>query len=243
MTLLKAAINGGRTKYDHPATPVTPAEIAAAAVGAVAAGADVVHLHPRSAAGEQSITPETVSAALREVRAHDLRAPIGITTGLWCCADDADLRLALIREWHTLPDFASVAFSEHGAEDTAALLFARGISIESAVWSTDDIPALLGSRYLDANIRVLIEPMDDDPSRAVEHAREMAERLQRGGVGCPLLYHGEGKTVWPVLQAAAEDGHQIRIGIEDGTHLPDGSVASDNAALVKAARAAAARSA
>jgi uncharacterized protein (DUF849 family) len=77
--------------------------------------------------------------------------------------------------------------------------------------------------------------MDEDPRTAVAHARDMAAEIRAAGVTCPLLYHGEGATVWPVLRAALEDGHQARIGFEDGTALPDGSPAPDNRALVLAA--------
>ncbi len=233
---LKAAINGGRTKVEHAATPVTPAEVAAAALGAAAAGAEAIHLHARSADGRQSLEPDVVAAALTAVRAAGVRVPAGVTTGLWCCEGDAELRLELVRAWEVAPDFASVAFGEEGAEDAAAAVVAAGIQLESAVWTTDQVPALLASRFLGDNVRVLIEPIDENAARAVGHAREMAERLRRGGVRCPLLYHGDGETVWPVLRAAVADGCQVRIGLEDGVHLPDGSLAPDNAALVRAAR-------
>ena len=35
---MKACLNGGRSRADHPAVPLTPAELAASAVAAVAAG-------------------------------------------------------------------------------------------------------------------------------------------------------------------------------------------------------------
>lgn len=233
---VKAAINGALTKADHVAAPVTAKEIADAALAVEAAGADAVHLHPRSADARQSIEPDAVAEALEAVRAAGLRAPAGVTTGLWCCGGDPDRRLELVRAWHVHPDFASVAFGEEGAEDAAFALVAADIELESAVWSTDEVPLLLASRFLHENIRVLIEPVDEDATAAVEHAREMAARLVAGGVRCPLLYHGDGSTVWPVLRAALADGCQLRIGLEDGVQLPDGSIAPDNEALVRAAR-------
>jgi uncharacterized protein (DUF849 family) len=162
-------------------------------------------------------------------------AIIGITTGLWTCANHAE-RYEHVGGWSRLPDFASVAFREEGAAETAALVRARGMALESAVWSVADIPALLASPTLGDNIRVLIEPMDTDPAAAVSHAREMAAILRAEGVRCPLLYHGEGATVWPVMRAAIADDAQIRVGFEDGTDLPDGRRAADNTALIRAAR-------
>lgn len=233
---LKAAINGGRGKAEHPAVPVTPAEIAADTAAVLAAGADVVHLHVRDAEGGQTIRPDELAAVLEAVRAAAPGAVVGTTTGLWTC-DGPRERYALVSSWHVLPDFASVAFSEEGAAETAELVVARGMALESAVWSLEDVPRLLASPTLHHNVRVLIEPMDEDPRAAVEHARAMARLLVAGGVACPILYHGDGPTVWPVLRAALEDGHQVRIGFEDGLLLPDGTLAADNSALVGAVRA------
>ncbi|MFJ5304362.1 3-keto-5-aminohexanoate cleavage protein [Streptomyces sp. NPDC088350] len=233
---LKAAVNGGLTKTEHPSVPVTPRELAADTAAVIAAGADVVHLHVRTPEGGQTIEPGALAEVLREVRSAVPGAIVGTTTGLWTCSGPEE-RYALVKAWEVLPDFASVAFSEEGAAETASLVVARGMDLESAVWSLDDLPALLASPTLHDNVRILIEPMDTEPAAAVTHGRAMAVRIRQAGVTCPLLYHGEGATTWPVLRAALEDGHQIRIGFEDGIHLPDGSLASDNSALVRAARA------
>jgi uncharacterized protein (DUF849 family) len=235
MTFLKAAINGARSKTEHAGVPVTPAEVADAAAS-VADVADVVHLHPRSPAGEQSIEPDDVRVALEAIRQQQVPVPLGVTTGLWCCGGDADRRLELVKAWDVLPDFASAAYSEPGADDVAAVLVGNGVMLESAVWTTDDVPILLRSRFKADNVRILIEPVEEDPAEAIAHAREMAARLLRGGVRCPLLFHGYDTTVWPLLRAAVEDGHEMRIGLEDGLLLPDGAVASGNLALVTAAR-------
>lgn len=237
---LKAAVNGGRSKAEHPAVPVTARELAADTAAVIAAGADVVHLHIREPDGGQTIRPDALAEVLREVRSTAPGAVLGTTTGLWTCSGPEE-RHALVKAWEVLPDFASVAFSEEGAAETASLVVARGMDLESAVWSLDDVPALLASPTLHTNVRILIEPMDEDPPTAVAHARAMAARIRAAGVTCPLLYHGEAATTWPVLRAALADGHQVRIGFEDGVHLPDGTAAPDNTALVRAARGLAAR--
>jgi uncharacterized protein (DUF849 family) len=47
-TILTCAVTGNlTTREQHPGLPVTPAEIAAAAIDAGKAGAAVVHLHAR----------------------------------------------------------------------------------------------------------------------------------------------------------------------------------------------------
>ncbi|MFE7710629.1 3-keto-5-aminohexanoate cleavage protein [Streptomyces sp. NPDC057486] len=232
---LKAAVNGGRSRTEHPTVPVTAEEIAADTRAVLAAGADVVHFHVRTPDGGQSIRPDALAEVLRAIRATAPDAVVGTTTGLWTCSGPEE-RYELVKSWDILPDFASVAFCEEGATETAELVVERGMVLESAVWTLDDVPALLASPTLHQNVRILIEPVSENPEEAVTEARAMAERILAAGVTCPILYHGEGATVWPLIRAAAEDGHQSRIGFEDGTTLPDGTEAPDNAALVRAVR-------
>lgn len=236
--LLKAAINGGRTRDEHPAVPRTTDEIVAATAAAVAAGADVVHAHVLTDAGDQTIHPDHVGAWVRAVRAAHPDIVIGTTTGLWTVESHAQ-RMAHVAAWpaDALPDFASVAFCEEGAAEAAQLVLDRGMILESAVWSMDDVPALLASPTLHRNVRVLIEPEVEDPDLAVAQCREIATVLREAGVAAPILYHGYDATVWPVVEAAIADGCETRIGFEDGVLLPDGALPADNADLVRAVRA------
>lgn len=48
--------------------PITPAELAREAAGAVAAGAEAVHLHPSGAGGAASLAAGEVAAAVTAVR-------------------------------------------------------------------------------------------------------------------------------------------------------------------------------
>src|SRR5215468_7190516 len=80
---MQACLNGGRSQSDHPAVPVTPAELAAAAAEAVAAGAEELHVHPRAVDGTQSVLAADVGAAVAAVRAACPGIPVGVSTGLW----------------------------------------------------------------------------------------------------------------------------------------------------------------
>ena len=68
MTYLKACINGARTPDQHPNLPVTPDQLAEAAVAAHRAGAKAVHMHPKTADGVDSLQPQVVAAAVDAVR-------------------------------------------------------------------------------------------------------------------------------------------------------------------------------
>ncbi|MGC1565711.1 MAG: 3-keto-5-aminohexanoate cleavage protein, partial [Trebonia sp.] len=55
------------------------------------------------------------------------------------------------------------------------------------------------------------------------------------GIEAPQLHHGYGVATWDVMRAAVAKGQDIRVGLEDTTVLPDGSVATGNGELVAAA--------
>ena len=59
--------------------------------------------------------------------------------------------------------------------------------------------------------------------------------LAEAGVRKPILLHGFDATVWPFVEHAFARGFSTRVGLEDGSALPDGTVAASNAALVEAA--------
>ena len=86
-------------------------------------------------------------------------------------------------------------------------------------------------------LRVLVE-LPDRPDDQATLAR--AERLVGlvSGAGREVLVHGEGASCWPLVELAGRRGLATRVGLEDTLVLPDGTPAPDNAALVRAARAA-----
>ena len=80
-----------------------------------------------------------------------------------------------------------------------------------------------------------MEPEEPMPAAAVATAAEAAAELARLGITARQVRHGYDLATWDVLRAAIADGQDIRVGLEDTTVLPDGSVAAGNADLVAAA--------
>jgi uncharacterized protein (DUF849 family) len=119
---------------------------------------------------------------------------------------------------------------EPGSAELCALLDGRGVGIEAGVWTLDDARLLL-ERGLDP-LRVLVETSDGGAEDPVAAAAEIDELLVEGGLTAPQLQHGAGADAWDVLDAAIARGHDVRIGLEDTTTMPDGSTARDNAQLV-----------
>ena len=223
--MIQACLNGARLPGDHPALPVTPAQFAIDARRVFDAGACAVHLHAKDSRGVDTLDADAVGAAVEAVRARCPGLPVGVTTGAWSLPDPA-ARVAAVRSWHVLPDFASVNWHEDGADDVADALLARGIGVEAGLWHADAVRAWLSSPHRDRCLRVLLELQSGDP---VTLADELLALLPDG---CPpVLLHGEGPSTWPVLRHARQLDLDTRIGLEDTLELPDGSPAPDNAAL------------
>jgi uncharacterized protein (DUF849 family) len=135
-THLKACINGARTPDQHPNLPVTPGQIAAAALAAHQAGAKAVHMHSKTADGVDSLQPEVVAAAVESVRHAVPGLPLGVTTGFWALSDP-DERLRTVQGWTVLPDFASVNWHEPGSEPLARQLLQTGVGVEVGIFHAE----------------------------------------------------------------------------------------------------------
>ena len=228
--MLQVCLNGRRPRDEHPAVPLTPEELAADAQRAVAAGAAELHVHPRASGDGDTTEPGAAGATVRAIRAACPRTPLGLTTGLWTTGGDAELRHANVQAWADLPDYVSVNLAEPGSVELCELLAGRGVRIEAGVWNLADAHLLL-ERGL-APLRVLVETSDGGADDPVAAAAEIDELLVARGLTAPQLHHGAGTDAWEMLDAALARGRDLRIGLEDTTLMPDGSVARDNAELV-----------
>ena len=232
--LVQCPLNGGRTRDEHPAIPTTPQELAASAADAAAAGARSFHVHPRDSDGAESLRPEDVTACVQAVRDACPGIPVGTTTNVWGVEHGPE-RLELVRAWEhaTLPDFCSVNLEEVDAIELMELLLGRNVGIEAGLWQRADAERLLGSGLAESCLRVLVEPITEDPEEALRQVGGIEDAL--GGLPVPQLHHGDGPATWAVIERALPEGRDIRIGLEDTLTLPDGRIAGDNAYLVAAA--------
>jgi len=185
--LIEAAINGGRSKAEHPGIPYSPAEIAAEARRSAEAGAAVVHLHARTDDGAWTADPGRYAETIAAVRAAAPGISISITSlrpaGV-PVEEIVDLLAALAASAETRPDLISLNLG-HGVvwepaadaavgrrrtrhypndyEDVAALLAAcakHGIVPELALMDTgflSNAVALLDDRLLPEHPWFLLE--------------------------------------------------------------------------------------
>lgn len=231
MTYLKACINGARTRDQHPALPVTPTQLADAAVAARQAGAQAVHLHPKTADGVDSLIPEIVAAAVEAVRDAVPGLPLGVTTGFWALSDP-DERLRTVAGWTVLPDFASVNWHEPGSEALARHLLSMGVGVEAGLFTADAAIAWAASDLAGRCLRVMVEL---GPYGDVDTADAMLATVTEAGSPAPVLLHGMDESCWAMVEHAGARGVQTRIGLEDTVRMPDGTLAAGNAELVSAA--------
>jgi uncharacterized protein (DUF849 family) len=223
---VKACLNGARTRAEHPGVPLTPAELAADAVAARAAGAFAVHVHPRGRRGLPTMDAKVCDAAVAAIRAAAPRFPIGLSTSA-AIEPDPFARAAAMTAWQNRPDFVSVNLYELGWMGIARAALHAGIAVEAGLAVPADAQALRESPFAHQILRVLVE-VDGGP----QDARAIAEFIPEG---VQQLWHGSGKRTWEVISAAGAADIDVRVGLEDVLVLPDGRTAVDNAELVTAA--------
>ena len=232
--LIKAAINGGRTKTEHPSIPVSPEEIAAAVVECLNAGATAIHVHIRSQDGPESLAAEDLARTLQSVRVVAPEALVGVSTGAWILPDTST-RLKTISAWTALPDFASVNFIEDGAYELAQILIQKNVAVEAGLSDAEAAERFVDSGLAAQCLRVLIEPQEQEIEQARATVKEIKAALDRAGIDIPRLLHGTEATTWELMKDAIGLGYGIRVGFEDTLTLADGTVAQTNAELVKEA--------
>ncbi len=252
--ILAVAPNGARkTQADHPAVPISPAEIAATAAAAQAAGASMIHLHVRDAEQKHSLDVGAYREATAAVReAVGDRMVIQVTSeavGIFT----AQQQMAMVRELQ--PEAVSLAIRElvpEGGEDEAreflAWLVGAGILPQYILYAAEDVerfgrlqadgvippgPAFLlfvlgrytpGQRSVPNDLLPFLAAIEDWPEAA---------RL-------PWAICAFGPKETACVTAAATLGGHARVGFENNLFLPSGVQARDNAELVAASAAAAA---
>ena len=230
--IIQACLNGARPGDFHHQLPLTAEAMARDGALCIAAGAAELHIHPRGLHGRESLA--AVDATVAAVRRACRGTPVGVSTGAWIENDEKETRKA-IAGWKELPDYASVNLSESDAPAVMELLWQRQVGIEVGITSVADAERFLGLSDHGRIFRILIEMNE----QGLDAARKLMDRivamLDRASVQQNILLHGFNATVWPFVTLARQRQSSTRVGLEDGKHLPDGTIASGNAALVAAA--------
>jgi uncharacterized protein (DUF849 family) len=232
--MLQACLNGGLLKSAHYRVPTSASELARDAVAVRTAGAEEIHIHVRAADGAETLEPAAVAKTMQALRRAVPGMPIGVGTGAWIEPGGAQ-RHHHIRNWTEKPDYASVNLGEADAPEVIDLLVAGGVGIEAGLWNTQDAERFVAEIDFERCLRVLVEMTSSDGEEALREAHQVLSILDRAKCALPILLHGEAGSVWPCVREAWRLNLSTRIGFEDGVRLPNGTVAADNAELVRAA--------
>lgn len=242
--MVMAAPNGARrTRRDHPALPITPAELAECASRLVEARVGVLHLHVRDEQGRHTLDPEYYRAAIAAIEAVTGDRLIAQVTseavGRYSAAEQMDM----VRQLR--PEAVSLALRElcpdMGAEKVAAPFFAwlvrERIWPQYILYDADDVCRFdnLRRRGVFGNERphcLLVVG-----SYAGEQQGEIEELdAMRAAADCnefPWSACCFGQRESSVMREAVSHGGHVRLGFENNLLLGDGGLARDNAALIE----------
>lgn len=252
--ILAVAPNGARkTQADHPAVPISPAEIAATAAAAQAAGASMIHLHVRDAALKHSLDVgayREATAAVREAVGDKLviqvtSEAVGIFT--------PEQQMAMVRELQ--PEAVSLAIREivpEGGEDEAreflAWLAGAGILPQYILYAAEDVERFArlqaegvvppGPAFLLFVLGRYTPGQRSVPNDLLPFLSEVETWPEAAKLPWAICAFGPKETA--CVTAAATLGGHARVGFENNLFLPSGQQARDNAELVAASAAAAA---
>ncbi|MEP2780868.1 MAG: 3-keto-5-aminohexanoate cleavage protein [Pseudoruegeria sp.] len=242
---IMVAPNGARrSKSDHPALPVTDAELIETAIACQTAGADGIHVHIRDAEGKHEIDAghyRELLAQLREAVPNMYHQVTSESAERYSAAEQREMMRSLI------PAHVSVAVREmvrHPSDWDEAQDF-----YEWAHVSNVDIQHIL---YSPTEVRNFVAALDNGRIPGTTHLIQLVQgSYANGSKGqTPLadylaeFENADGMTFdWMLcafgteetanLRNAATFGGKARVGFENSFWNMDGSLADDNAMRVR----------
>lgn len=263
-TILTCAVTGNLTTRDqHPGLPVTPREIATAALEAAAAGAAVVHLHARDPeTGLGSMSLDSYREIVDRIRERNPRVILNLTTGEGGRFVPSDEEPSVAAAGTTLvhPQ-RRVAHVEALRPDLCTLDLNVMWSGRAVVINTPRTVGLMAERIHASGVTPELEIFDTGDLHMARHLLEKGV-LRRpvimqfvlgvrfGAMATPQTLHhlasqvpagtvwagfGIGRHAFPMLAQSWLLGGQVRIGMEDTVHIREGELCTGNAQLVEKA--------
>lgn len=243
---IMVAPNGARrTRADHPALPVTLPELVACAQACQAAGAGGIHAHLRDSAERHLLDAGLYGELLAEMARALPGFHVQITTEA-AGRYGPEAQRALVRALR--PPSVSIALREilaDGNTAETARLFAlcaeAGILVQHILYDSADIAAFgvhLAAGLIPANLPLAVllvlgrNPDAQPPGPADVAAPVAALRAVAPQASWGLCAFGPGEIA--CLVQASRQGGLMRVGFENNIWRPDGSLATDNAAQVRA---------
>lgn len=241
--IVAVAPNGARkTKKDHPALPMSPAEIALTGVACAEEGAALIHLHVRDDAGEHSLSVDRYRAATDALRAEVGDRLVIQVTSEAVGRYKAEEQMAMVRDLK--PEAVSLAIREilpDGAPETPVKEFlswvdGEGIAPQFILYSAEEVRRFEslyergiipeGRQFL---LYVLGRYKEGQRSEPVDLLPFLGAAGQDHSWALCAFGPREGACA---MTAAALGGH-VRVGFENNLWMPNGELAQDNSSLVR----------
>lgn len=243
--ILTLAPNGAyKQAAEHPALPLTPQALALTAKACLDAGAAMLHLHIRDGAGRHSLDVAGYREALRVVRAAVGDAMVLQVTSEAARVYRAPQQIAMVRELQ--PEALSVGLreidqpeiGEAGLADFFAALAGARTMTQVILYDAADLrrwQALRAAGTVPDAPWFLLFVLGRYSAGQTSDPRDLLPFLAAHQGAEPWAVCAFGPTENTCVAAAAAFGGHARVGFENNLRLRDGSLAPDNAALVRQA--------
>lgn len=263
-TIISCAVTGNVVRPEqHPRLPVTPEQIARAAIEAGHAGAAIAHIHVREPdSGRPSLRLDLFREVVDRIRSSGSDILINLTTGeggRFAPSDD-DPRIAgpgttllhpLRRIEHVVqlkPDLCSLDFNTMNSgqqvvmntpanvRKMAAAIVAAGVKPELEVFDSGDIH--MANDMIDEGLlpgRPFFQIVTGVKYGCASTPETIAYMKSILPAGAIWSAFGIGRQAYPVVAVAQALGGQVRVGMEDNIYIRRGELARDNAQLVEKA--------
>jgi uncharacterized protein (DUF849 family) len=260
-TILTCAVTGNiTTRAQHPKLPITPAEIAHAAVEAGKSGAAVAHIHARDLKTERgSMALGLFAEIVSRIRDAGSDVIINLSTGEGgrFVPDTAEPSIAAPGTTLVAPE-RRVAHVEALRPEICTLDLNTMFSGSAVVINTPQNVTIMANRIYGAGVLPELELFDGGDVQLARHLLDqgvlrspaliqLVLGVRFGAAANPetLFYlrsqlpehciwaaFGLGRAAFPMLAQAWLLGGHVRIGLEDTVYIEKGILARDNAALV-----------
>jgi 3-dehydrocarnitine:acetyl-CoA trimethylamine transferase len=262
--IITCAVTGSLTKPEqHPDLPITPEQIAAAAIDAAKAGAAIAHIHVRDPqTGAPSMALELYREVVERIRASETDLIINLTTGAGgrFVPSDDDPKIAgpgttLVRPERRVEHVVALK-PEICSLDLNTMWFGNAVVI-----NTPKNAKIMAEAIREAGVMPELEVFDSGDLQLAHQllsegvlARpplfQVVLGIRNGFPATPetLLYAksllpadaiwaamGIGRMEFPIVAQACLLGGHVRVGLEDNLYLSRGVLAPSNAALVERA--------
>lgn len=235
-----APVGAEATREDNPHLPLSPEEIAAEAARCEAAGASLIHLHVRDAAGNPTQDKAVFRRAIGLIKER-CNLIIQTSTGgaAWMTATERLQPVELGPEMATLTtgtvNFGDEIFANPRplVEQFAQAMADHGVKPEIEVFEA----GMIGNALALVKKGLLRLPLHFDfvmgvPGGIPGEPRHLIHFVESLPPGCTWSVAGIGRTELPLAAMAIILGGHVRVGFEDNVFYSQGVLAESNAQLV-----------